>query len=71
LPPEIEARVSVEAASGFGWARFTGTKGVSLGMNSFGLSAPMKVVAQHFGFEADQVVAAARQQVARSRRSGE
>ena len=69
LPPEIDARVSVEAASTFGWAQFTGTKGANLGMRSFGLSAPMKVVAQHFGFEPDHVVTAAREQVARSRRS--
>ena len=67
LPPEIEARVS--AASTFGWAQFTGPKGAILGMRSFGLSAPMKVVAQHFGFEPGHVVTAAREQVARSRRS--
>jgi transketolase len=68
LPPEIEARVSIEAASTFGWARFTGPKGAILGMRSFGLSAPMKVVAEHFGFEPEHVVAAAREQVAASRR---
>ncbi|MGH7497507.1 MAG: transketolase [Gemmatimonadales bacterium] len=69
LPPEIDARVSVEAASTFGWAQFTGTKGAILGMRTFGLSAPMQVVAQHFGFEPDHVVTAAREQVARSRRT--
>jgi transketolase len=37
-------------------------------MRSFGMSAPMKVVAQHFGFAPDHVVAAAREQLAR--RSG-
>ncbi|HET6796274.1 MAG TPA: transketolase [Gemmatimonadales bacterium] len=68
LPPEVEARVSIEAASTFGWARFTGPKGAILGMRSFGLSAPMKVVAEHFGFEPEHVVAAAREQVAASRR---
>ena len=60
LPPEIEARVSVEAASTFGWAQFTGPKGAILGMRTFGLSAPMKVVAEHFGFEPGHVVTAAR-----------
>ena len=67
LPPEIEARVSVEAATTFGWAQFTGLKGAILGMRSFGLSAPMKVVAEHFGFEPGHVVTAAREQVARVR----
>lgn len=69
LPPEIDARVSVEAASTFGWAQFTGSKGTILGMRSFGLSAPMKVVAQHFGFGPDHVVTAARKQVTAARRS--
>jgi transketolase len=67
LPPGIEARVSIEAASTFGWAKFTGPKGAALGMRSFGLSAPMQVVAEHFGFEPDHIVTAAREQVARSR----
>jgi transketolase len=70
LPPEIEARVSVEAASTFGWAQFTGPKGAILGMRTFGLSAPMKVVAEHFGFEPGHVVAAARAQVAAARAQG-
>ncbi len=65
LPPQITARVAVEAASSFGWERYTGFGGVILGLDSFGLSAPTKVVAQHFGFEPAHVVAAAREQVAR------
>jgi transketolase len=67
LPPEIDARVSVEAATTFGWNRFTGREGTILGMRSFGLSAPMKVVAEHFGFEPEHVVNAAREQVAAAR----
>jgi transketolase len=69
LPPEVTARVAIEAASTFGWAKFSGTTGAILGMRSFGLSAPMKVVAEHFGFEPDHVVRAAREQVAAVRRS--
>jgi transketolase len=64
LPPEVTARVAVEEASTFGWERYTGQHGTILGMRSFGLSAPMKVVAAHFGFEPDHVAAAARAQVA-------
>jgi transketolase len=67
LPPDVEARVSIEAASTFGWARFTGLRGATLGMRSFGLSAPMQVVAEHFGFEPEHVVEAAREQVAANR----
>jgi transketolase len=64
LPPEIAARVAVEAASGFGWERYTGMKGSILGLNTFGLSAPMKGVAQRFGLDPVHVAAAAREQVA-------
>jgi transketolase len=70
LPPEVEARVSVEAASTFGWEKFTGGRGPSLGMRSFGLSAPMKVVAEHFGFEPEHIVKAAREQVGAARARG-
>jgi transketolase len=65
LPPEITARVAVEEASTFGWERYTGLGGAILGLQTFGLSAPTKVVAQHFGFEPAHVVAAAREQLAR------
>ncbi|MEO6351910.1 MAG: transketolase [Burkholderiaceae bacterium] len=65
LPPEISARVAVEAASSFGWERYAGSAGTILGLDSFGLSAPMQVVARHFGFEPAHVVAAAKEQVMR------
>jgi transketolase len=68
LPPEVTARVAVEEAATFGWERYTGLQGTILGMHTFGLSAPMKVVAQHFGFDADHVISAAKAQVARHRR---
>jgi transketolase len=42
LPPTITARVSVEQASTFGWALYVGDTGHSLGMCSFGASAPLK-----------------------------
>lgn len=71
LPPKIAARVAVEEASTFGWERYTGCGGTILGLHTFGLSAPMKVVAQHFGFEPAHVVAAAREQIARTARSSE
>jgi transketolase len=65
IPPEIAARVAVEEASTFGWERYTGLQGTVLGLHTFGLSAPMKVVAQHFGFEPEHVVTAAKEQIAR------
>lgn len=40
LPPEVTARVSVEAGSTFGWEKWVGSKGKSIGINEFGASAP-------------------------------
>jgi len=65
LPPAIAARVAVEEACTFGWERYTGCAGTIIGLDTFGLSAPLKVVAQHFGFEPAHIVAAAREQIAR------
>jgi transketolase len=65
LPPGVSARVAVEEASTFGWERYTGPRGAILGMHTFGLSAPLKVVQQHFGFTPEHVVAAAREQIGR------
>ena len=65
LPPAILARVAVEEAARFGWERYAGQYGTIIGLDRFGLSAPMKVVAQHFGFEPAAVVAAAKKQLAR------
>jgi len=60
LPAAIAARVTVEEASPIGWDRYAGPKGVVLGMHTFGLSAPLKVVSEHFGFTPERVAAAAR-----------
>jgi transketolase len=68
LPPAIGARVAVEEASSFGWERYAGNQGAVLAMHTFGLSAPAKIVARHFGFEPQHVVEAARAQIERVRR---
>jgi transketolase len=63
LPPGVTARVAVEQASTFGWERYVGTSGHVIGMKTFGASAPLKELQKKFGFEPDQVVAAAREQL--------
>jgi transketolase len=65
LPPAIEARVTVEEASTIGWDRYAGTKGIVLGVDTFGLSAPIDVVNEHFGFTPEHVAAAAKQVLGR------
>ncbi len=64
LPPAVLARVSVEQASTFGWAKYVGMKGATIGMKSFGASAPLKDLLTEFGFTVDRVCEAAKQQIA-------
>ncbi len=61
LPPDVTSRVSVEMGATFGWERYIGSKGKSIGMHSFGASAPLRDLLKKFGFSADNVVAAARE----------
>jgi transketolase len=65
LPPDVTARVAIEQASTFGWERYVGTSGHTIGMNTFGASAPLKELQGKFGFEPDAVVAAAKNQLGR------
>jgi transketolase len=66
LPPSVKARVAVEQGSILGWERYVGNSGRVIGMNTFGASAPLKELQKKFGFEPDQVVAAANEQLGRS-----
>jgi len=66
LPPHVTARVSIEQASTFGWERYIGTRGRAIGMETFGASAPLKALQQHFGFEPAHVVAVAKEVLASS-----
>jgi transketolase len=65
LPPTVRARVSVEAASTFGWERWTTDGGVQVGMTSFGASGPQKDLYEHFGFTPEKVAAQGRAVVER------
>jgi transketolase len=60
LPPGVRARVSIEAAATFGWERYVGLEGATIGVAGFGASAPGPVVMREFGFTAEHVVEAAR-----------
>jgi transketolase len=63
LPPEITARVSVEAGIQMGWERYVGSGNAIIGINRFGASAPGETVMEKFGLTADQVVNRAMQQL--------
>jgi transketolase len=60
LPRALTARVSIEAASTFGWCGLVGSAGTSIGIDHFGASAPAERLFTEFGFTADHVIAAVR-----------
>ncbi len=60
LPPDVKARLAIEQASTLGWERYVGPSGCTIGMKTFGASAPLKELQRKFGFEPDQVVATAK-----------
>ncbi len=66
LPPAVTARVAIEQASTFGWERYVGTRGAVVGMRTFGASAPLKALQQSFGFDVANVVAVAKDVLARA-----
>ena len=61
LPPDIRARVSIEAGIPLGWERYVGLDGVAMGLPRFGASAPAKVVYEKLGLTAQHMAAEARQ----------
>jgi len=61
LPFEIKARMSIEQSSTIGWERYVGLDGVSIGMKTFGASAPLVELQKKFGFTADNILAEAKE----------
>jgi transketolase len=68
LPSGVRARVAVELASSFGWHKYIGLDGSVITMSGFGESAPLKVLAKHFGFTTEKVVAVAKEQLAKNKK---
>ena len=56
LPPAVKKRVSIEAGSPIGWAKYVTDEGASISMNRFGESAPAEELFAKFGFTVDNVV---------------
>jgi transketolase len=56
LPPEVIARLAVEAASAYGWAKYVGDKGDTVSIDEFGASAPGGVMMEQFGFTPQNIV---------------
>jgi transketolase len=59
LPPDVAARLSVEAGISLGWTRWVGDRGDSLAVDTFGASAPGDEVLERYGFTPENVAAKA------------
>ncbi len=58
LPPDVKARVGIEAGVEQGWSKWLGDKGIFIGMSSFGASAPAKICFEKFGITTENVIKA-------------
>ena len=54
--PNNSIKISIEASSIYGWEKYVGAEGASLGMKSFGKSAPIKELYKHFNITSDNIV---------------
>jgi transketolase len=59
LPPDVRARVSIEAAVSLGWRDLVGDAGECLSLEHYGASAPYQILFEQFGITAERAVAAA------------
>jgi transketolase len=53
--PDDALLVSIEAGTTFGWERYTGRHGLRFGIDSFGASAPIDDLYEHFGLTVDAI----------------
>ncbi len=58
LPPQVTARIAIEAAATDGWWRYVGTQGVVIGIDQFGASAPAPELFAHYGFTVPHIIQA-------------
>ena len=61
FPKNISRRISVEAATSFGWERWVGDKGCIIGIDHYGASAPATRLFKEFGFTVENIVNKARE----------
>ncbi|HEY3928910.1 MAG TPA: transketolase [Candidatus Koribacter sp.] len=68
LPPQVRARVAVEAGTDLGWREYVGMDGAIVARSDFGASAPIKDLMKHFGFTVENVVAQAKAVLEKARK---
>ena len=60
LPPQVTARLAIEAGARLGWDRYVGPTGDVISLDRFGASAPGEIVLRELGFNVENVIARAR-----------
>ena len=65
LPSTVTARVSIEAGVTLGWQKFVGDKGIAIGVDRFGASAPYQRIYEEYGLTPQAVIDAAHQVMGR------
>ncbi|MDH3674331.1 MAG: transketolase [Anaerolineae bacterium] len=66
LPPDVKARLAIEAGSTLGWERWVGQEGAIIGLDRFGISAPYQKLLEELGFTGENVVKIALELVGKS-----
>lgn len=57
LSPHVKKRLVIEAGSSVGWWKLAGDEGDVIGVDTFGESAPGKIVFENYGFTVENIVA--------------
>ena len=60
LPDSVTKRVSIEAGTTYGWLKYVGFGGKSIGVDRFGASSPAPKIYEEYGLTTDALVAAAK-----------
>jgi transketolase len=68
LPPDVSARMSIEAGATLGWERWVGTRGYCFGIDHFGTSAPASAIAKAYGFTPENIAQVAQEHFSTVRR---
>ena len=56
IPPELKKRMTIEAGTTYGWAKYAGDHGVMIGIDEFGMSAPSDIVLRELGMNVENIV---------------
>ena len=56
IPPELKKRMTIEAGTTYGWAKYAGAHGVMIGIDEFGMSAPSDIVLRELGMSVENIV---------------